>query len=118
MKKKPSLTQFAMALSETFNDADILIEPIGNSECRHCLSVREEAGTEFPIGFAYTTKCDVDVEPGLYKTIMKGKDTLVSYFEGYLTLMYPLQSSDTWIERYTDIFCVKDADSIFDTCNN
>ncbi len=118
MKKKPSLTQLAMALSETFNDADILIEPIGNSESRYCLSVREAAGAEFPVGFTCTAKCDADVEPGLYKTVLKGVSVLVSYFEGYLTLMYPLQSSDMWIERYTDIFCVKNVDNIFDACNN
>lgn len=117
MKKKPSLTQLAMALSETFNDADILIEPIGNSECRYFLSVRE-VSTEFPIGFTCTTKCDVDVEPGLYKTVVNGVNTLASYFEGYLTLMYPLQASDTWVARFTDTFCVKDIDNIFDACNN
>lgn len=117
MKMKPSLTQLAMALSQTFNDADILIEPIGNSECRYFLSARE-GSTEFPIGFTCTTKCDVDVEPGLYQTVVKGVSTLASYFEGYLTLMYPLQSSDIWVGRFTDTFCVKDAGNIFDACNN
>ena len=119
MKSKSSLNQISMALSETFNNADILVEPIGNSEFRHFLSVQDTDGMKRPIGFTYTAMCDAGVEPGLYITTLKGDLTLVAYFDGYLTLMYPLTSgTDNWVERYTDINCVKEAKIIFSVCND
>lgn len=104
-----AFVQLCIAISETFDNADVKYTELGENTNRHLLSIPNDFDEDELLGYTYFNKQDTGVDEGLYISSIGNNTVLASYFNGYLALMYPFISDDNWVDRFTVLEGVKDA---------